>query len=136
MTCPILALLDRSLRDDLILFTVTSDATLRIYSPVLDAPDYLQLHAALDIYASLPFSVVSQLESSTSSIFWLDRNTVDKVISHILSRPNHDKDIHDRRIREIKDESWDLFLRVLADGSIVVTAVVVRPIPLIVNSED
>ncbi len=109
---------------------------MRIYSPVLDAPDYLQLHAALDIYASLPFSVVSQLESSKSSIFWLDRNTVDKVISHILSNPSQDKDVHDRRIREIKDESWDLFLRVLADGSVVVTAVVVRSVPFCVSCEN
>jgi hypothetical protein len=115
-------------RDDLtVLYSVTSDATLRIFAPVLDAPDLLQLHASLDICASLPFSVVSQLESSTSSIFWLDRNTLEKVILHILNDPSQADDFRNKRIQEIKDEGWDLFLRVLADGSIVVTAVIVCP---------
>ncbi|KAF9479728.1 hypothetical protein BDN70DRAFT_906163 [Pholiota conissans] len=116
----------RSVLDDLtVLYSVTSDATLRIFAPVLDVPDQLQLHASLDICASLPFSVVAQLESSKSSIFWLDRNTLEKVIMHILNDPNQKvDDSRNRRIREIKDEGWDLFLRVLDDGSIVVTAVI------------
>lgn len=69
---------------------------------------------------------MTQLESSASSIFWLDRNTIDKVITSILEDPVHGKDVRNKRIREIKNEAWDLFLRVLADGSIVVTAVIVR----------
>ncbi|KAJ3516450.1 hypothetical protein NLJ89_g1100 [Agrocybe chaxingu] len=109
--------------DDLILYSVTSDATLRIFFPVLDAPDYLQLHASLDLFSSLPFSVVEQLESSSSSVFWLDRRTVEKVILYILKDESQIDDARTRRIKEIKDEGWDLFLRVLADGSVVVTAV-------------
>jgi hypothetical protein len=31
-----------------------------------------------------------------------------------------------RRIQDIKDEGWDLFLRILGDGSMVITAVAVR----------
>ncbi|CAA7258624.1 unnamed protein product [Cyclocybe aegerita] len=112
-----------SSRDDLILYSVTSDATLRIFFPVLDAPDYLQLHASLDLFSSLPFSVVEQLESSSSSVFWLDRRTVEKVILYILKDESQVDDARTRRIKEIKDEGWDLFLRVLADGSVVVTAV-------------
>ncbi|KAF8973548.1 WD repeat-containing protein [Flammula alnicola] len=112
-----------SSRDDLILYSITSDATLRIFFPVLDDPDYLQLHASLDICASLPFSVVTQLESAASSVFWLDRRTVEKVILYILNDPSQADDARNRRIKEIKDDGWDLFLRILSDGSIVVTAV-------------
>ncbi|KDR85351.1 hypothetical protein GALMADRAFT_132054 [Galerina marginata CBS 339.88] len=110
-------------RDDLILYSITSDATLRIFFPVLDAPDHLQLHASLDIYASLPFSVVTQLQSSDSSVFWLDRNTVERVINNILNDSTQVDEARNRRIKEIKDDGWDLFLRILADGSIVITAV-------------
>ncbi|PPQ67110.1 hypothetical protein CVT25_005711 [Psilocybe cyanescens] len=112
-----------SSRDDFILYSVTSDATLRIFFPVLDVPDYLQLHASLDIYASLPLSVVNQLESSVSSVFWLDRRTTEKVIDYILKDPTQVDEAHKRRIKEIKDDGWDLFLRILADGSVVVTGV-------------
>ena len=109
---------------------MTADATLRIFSPVLDAPDHLQLHAALDIYASLPFSVVSQLQSSESSVFWLDRKTVENVINNILKDPGHTDEGRNKRIKEIKDDGWDLFMRILSDGSIVITAVAVNaPFP-------
>ncbi|KAF9527801.1 RAVE protein 1 C terminal-domain-containing protein [Crepidotus variabilis] len=112
-----------SSRDDLIMYTVTSDATIRIFFPVLDAPDRLQLHAALDLYSSLPFSVVEMLGSSASAVFWLDRQSVHSVINHILKDSTLSDDARTRRIKEIRDEGWDLFLRVLSDGSIVVTAV-------------
>ncbi|KAF9566167.1 hypothetical protein CPC08DRAFT_733774 [Agrocybe pediades] len=112
-----------SSRDDLILYSITSDATLRIFFPVLDAPTYLQLHASLDIYSSLPYSVVAQLPSSDSSIFWLDRRMVEKVIDNILKDPSQASEARNRRIKEIKDDGWDLFLRIVSDGSIVITAV-------------
>lgn len=113
--------------DDLILYTITSDAVLRIFLPVLDAPEHLQLHASLDLYSSLPYSVAADQCSSASTIFWLDRLIVGKVIGHILKHELQQDDGRKRRIREIHDEGWDLFLRVLADGSIVVTALAVRP---------
>ena len=53
-------------RDDLILYTITSDATLRIFLPVLDAPQRLQLHASLDVFTTLPFSLASQIKTSKS----------------------------------------------------------------------
>lgn len=98
---------------------------MRIFFPVLDAPDYLQLHASLDLYASLPFSVVDQLDSTISSISWLDRKTVEQVVTNILSDPTQLDEARNKRIKEIKDDGWDLFLRVLGDGSIVITAVAV-----------
>ncbi len=110
----------------MILFTVTSDATLRIFFPVLDSPQYLQLHASLDLNSSLPFSITSaNPEIQHSSVFYLDREVIrqssDEILTSCLSQDN----VRTRRIQDIKEEGWDLFLRVLGDGSIVVTAVTV-----------
>lgn len=114
--------------DDLIMYSITSDAILRIFFPVLDAPDFFQLHASLDLNSSLPVFVAEQLESIASTIFWLDRKVVERVTKNILSNQHLTDDARIRRLREIEDESWDLFLRILVDGSIVVTAVAVSKI--------
>ncbi|KAF5323620.1 hypothetical protein D9611_005764 [Ephemerocybe angulata] len=112
-----------SSRYDLILYSITSDSVLRIFIPIIDSPEYLQLHASLDLFSSLPFSVALKHANSHSSIFWLDRQTVGTVLDHILNQSSEEDESKKRRIQEIKDEGWDLFLRVLGDGSIVVTAV-------------
>ncbi|KAG6818061.1 hypothetical protein H0H87_009216 [Tephrocybe sp. NHM501043] len=111
-------------RDDLILYTVTNDSTIRIFLPVLDSPQHLQLHASLDLFSSLPFSVASQhLNQTVSTAFWLDRDIVGNALNHTLkSRPDQDN-VRTRRIKEIWEERWDLFLRVLGDGSIVLSAI-------------
>ncbi|KAJ7076559.1 RAVE protein 1 C terminal-domain-containing protein [Mycena belliarum] len=111
-----------SSRDDLILYTITSDSTLRIFLPVLDSPQYLQLHASLDLFSSIPFSISSRL-STSSAIFWLDRQIIGDSISAALKNETDLDEARIRRLQEIKDEGWDLFLRVLEDGSAVVTAV-------------
>ncbi|KAF8222144.1 WD repeat-containing protein [Tricholoma matsutake] len=113
-----------SSRADSILYTVTKDSVLRIFLPVLDAPQLLQLHASLDLFSSLPFPIASgHLESSYSAVFWMDREVLGNTLNYILSTRSKDQDAQSRRIAEIKQEGWDLFLRVLGDGSIVVTAV-------------
>ncbi|KAJ6621584.1 RAVE protein 1 C terminal-domain-containing protein [Mycena sp. CBHHK59/15] len=111
-----------SSRDDLILYTVTSDSTLRIFLPVLDSPQHLQLHASLDLFSSIPFSISSKI-STNFSVFWLDREIIGNSISATLKDKNEPENAQIRRLQEIKDEGWDLFLRVLEDGSAVVTAV-------------
>ncbi|KAJ7706334.1 WD repeat-containing protein [Mycena rosella] len=111
-----------SSRDDLILYTITSDATLRIFLPVLDSPQHLQLHASLDLFSSIPFIISSKL-STDSSVFWLDREIIGDAISATLKNETDSDHARIRRLQEIKDEGWDLFLRVLEDGSAVVTAV-------------
>ena len=93
---------------------------------MLDSPEYLQLHAAIDLFSSLPSSAVSQVNSPASSVFWLDRTIVEKVIIKSLADRNQTDDAKNRRIREVKEGGWDLFLRILADGSVIVTAVAVR----------
>ena len=93
---------------------------------MLDAPEYLQLHAAIDLFSSLPSSAVSQVNSPASSVVWLDRTIVEKVIVKLLAVRNLADDARNRRIQEVKEEGWDLFLRILSDGSVLVTAVAVR----------
>lgn len=112
------------LSDDLILYTITSDATLRIFLPVLDAPQYVQLHASLDIFSSLPFSIASQV--TASRVFLLDRGVMSDALSVALAAMNtSDEDARSRRLQDMKAESWDLFLRVLQDGSLIIQAVAV-----------
>ena len=111
-------------RDDLILYTITSDATLRVYLPVIDAPQQMQLHASLDVFSAVPFSMASRVTSSR--VFWLDREVMSKALTAALSgvKPEQE-DGRSRRVREIQEEGWDLFLRVFPDGSLIVQAVAV-----------
>ena len=44
------------------------------------------------------------------------------------SSPSNSTEGQRRRVREILDEGWDLFLRVLSDGSLVIQAVAVRTV--------
>lgn len=72
---------------------------------------------------------MDHLDSAISSVSWLDRKTVEQVITNILSDPTQVDEARNKRIKEIKDDGWDLFLRVLGDGSFVITAVAVcRPV--------
>ena len=68
---------------------------------------------------------MSQVNLPASSVFWLDQTIVEKVTVKLLADRNQADDARDRRIREVKEEGWDLFLRILADGSVLVTAVAV-----------
>jgi len=117
-----------SCSNDLILYTITSDSTLRIFLPVLDSPQHLQLHATLDLFASLTFTLASKYaQLSKSSVFWLDREIINNSLTECLENHQDYDDTQIRRIQEIKEEGWDLFLRVLGDGSVIMTAVAVSP---------
>ncbi|KZT72790.1 hypothetical protein DAEQUDRAFT_704451 [Daedalea quercina L-15889] len=115
--------------DDPILYTTTADGTLRVFLSVLDAPQRVQLHAALDAASSIPLS--SQLNSLerngrmlSSAVFPLDRDAVLNVLKDVAGNAQTaEEDARSRRVREIAEEGWDLFLRVLVDGSLVVQAI-------------
>jgi hypothetical protein len=119
------------IRDDLVLYTITSDSVLRIFMPVLDSLQYLQLHGAIDIPFT-PRSISKGKQKKTdnsniSSIFWPDRKVIGDAFKRILEDvPDDGEDARRRRAREVIDEGWDLFLRVMCDGSVLVTAVAVR----------
>ncbi|KAJ4485959.1 RAVE protein 1 C terminal-domain-containing protein [Lentinula aciculospora] len=113
-----------SSRGDLILYTVTSDSTLRIYFPVLDSPQYLQLHAAIDLYSSIPSSfTVNLARTPSSAVFWLDREVIIQTLEKVLNRGSELDDVKTRTLQDIQEEGWDLFLRVIEDGGLVLTAV-------------
>ncbi|CCM05189.1 uncharacterized protein FIBRA_07398 [Fibroporia radiculosa] len=113
--------------DDPIMYTTTSDGTLRIFLPVIDVPQRVQLHGALDAASSLPYSdnpvedyPVGKDCAKSSSVFPLARDVVLEVLRGIGEAEDTTSG---RRVREIVEEGWDLFLRVLADGSLVIQAV-------------
>ncbi|KAK7468733.1 regulator of (H+)-ATPase in vacuolar membrane [Stygiomarasmius scandens] len=107
-------------RDDLILYTITADSVVRIFFPVLDSPQHLQLHASIDLLSSISYPVSEQKEST---VFWMDREVVDQSLQKLLSRKVVEDDASYRRLQDIKEEGWDLFLRVVDDGTIIVSAV-------------
>lgn len=102
------------------LYTITADSTLRIFMPVLDSQKYLQLHGAIDV----PFTPNSK-KNDVSSVFWIDRKVVGDALKKVLEETHEEEDAQRRRAREIIEEGWDLFLRVMGDGSVLVTAVAV-----------
>jgi hypothetical protein len=110
------------------LYTITIDGTVRVFLPVLDQPNYLQLHGALDAYSSLPLSFHPSSDNTTRPVgFVLDREVVCGAFARILK--DCDKNSGDsgvRRLQEIQDGGWDLFLHVREDRSLVVGAVAVR----------
>ncbi|KAG0704335.1 RAVE protein 1 C terminal-domain-containing protein [Suillus ampliporus] len=111
--------------DDPALYTITSDSTLRIFLPVIDAPHRLQLHASLDLFSSLPFLIAAKLGSHPrrSTVVWLDKEVVRRTIKAVLASSTEDASPQVQRLREIDEEGWDLFVRALGDGSILVSAV-------------
>jgi hypothetical protein len=110
-------------RDDLILYTITADSTLRVFLPVLDSPQQLQLHAALNLFSALTFPIASGV--SVSKIFCLDRQiVVDALFRGTQDKSNHSMELL-KRLQDLEDEGWDIFLQVLQDGSIVISTVAV-----------
>ncbi|KZP10552.1 hypothetical protein FIBSPDRAFT_922313 [Athelia psychrophila] len=121
---------DAASRDDLVpLYTVTSDAVLRIFMPVLDSLQYLQLHGAIDV----PFNRPSRkgkgkADQADSSVFWLDRTVVRDAFRGYLATPlgkdeGEDGERWRSRAKEVVEEGWDLFMRIMQDGSVIITAV-------------
>ncbi|KAF9270044.1 WD repeat-containing protein [Marasmius fiardii PR-910] len=114
-----------SSRDELILYTTTVDSTLRIFLPVLDSPQHLQLHASIELFSSLSYtSVSSQSQNRASVVFHLDGHALWHSLDILFAHDKQDwEDTSLRRLRDIKDESWDIFFRVVGDGSLILTAV-------------
>lgn len=62
---------------------------------------------------------------STSNVFWLDRELIDATLKHLLKTYTGDDDVRVRVLRDIINEGWDLFLRVLDDGFIIPSSLAV-----------
>ncbi|KAG8915058.1 regulator of (H+)-ATPase in vacuolar membrane, partial [Tulasnella sp. 417] len=117
----------RSTEGDLTLYTVTDQdgGTVRVYVPVLDAPNILQVHAVVDRYGFLP---ESSSPANGSRVFWLDKAVVRQVLEAALQECESgggNIEIAARRkplLQQMLDEGWDLFARILPDGSLVLRA--------------
>ncbi|CAE6416915.1 unnamed protein product [Rhizoctonia solani] len=110
-------------RSDIILYTITADHTVRIYMPVLDSPEHLQLHASLDLHSFGVSGIVSK-------ICLLDREAVMDSLHkamdrHIEGLPQQVEEESARRdrLKCIVDEGWDLFAVVTQDGAVTVRAI-------------
>ncbi|KAF9244559.1 RAVE protein 1 C terminal-domain-containing protein [Melanogaster broomeanus] len=104
--------------DDPTLFTITSDSALRVFIPVVDSAHRLQLHLTIDPFTSLTSPAASQLPTHVESkVMWLDREVIGPDIKSVLTASAVP------RLREVKEGEWDLFLRVFADGSLLLSAV-------------
>ncbi|KAI9513046.1 RAVE protein 1 C terminal-domain-containing protein [Russula earlei] len=113
-----------SSRDSPVLFTVTRDATLRIFIPVLDSPQYMQLHATLDLSISAPpYTPSRKPDNHSSNVFYLDREMFKGVLAAVLKDASDINDTKLRRLQDICDDEWDMFLQVLPDGSLTVRAI-------------
>ncbi|KAF8273891.1 WD repeat-containing protein [Lactarius quietus] len=113
-----------SSRDGLVLYTVTSDATLRIFTPVLDSPQHMQLHATLDLSSSAASKLSPRsIGLPVSSVFYLDREIVTRALTSALSDMSDKDDAKIRRVQDIRDAEWDMFMHALPDGSLSIRAV-------------
>ncbi|KAN0100493.1 RAVE protein 1 C terminal domain containing protein [Tylopilus felleus] len=105
------------------LLSTTSDSVLRIFLPVVDSPQRLQLHLAVDLLSSPISPPASQpVQRTESEIIWLDKEVIGPVVKTIL-KTSQIKSLEIKRLRDLEEEDWDLFLRVLADGSLLLSAV-------------
>jgi hypothetical protein len=110
---------------DAALFTITSDSTLRIFLPVVDSAHRLQLHLTIDPFTPLTVPTAPQLTTHPGSkVIWLDREVLGPAIKAVLAA-SATGSIEMSRLWQVEEEDWDLFLRVLADGSLFLTAVAV-----------
>ena len=117
--------------DDPILYTVTCDATLRIFIPVLDSPQYMQLHATLDLSLSIPSSPSSgQMGNISSDVFYLGREIFRAVLQALLRDAPDANDTKLRRFQDICNGEWDMFMQVFPGGSLTIRAVAASTLPM------
>ena len=59
-----------------------------------------------------------------SEIIWLDKEVIGPAVKAVL-KASEIESVDISRLRDIEEEDWDLFLRVFADGSLLLSAVAV-----------
>jgi len=126
--------LSQSPSDSPVLYTVTRDATLRIFIPVLDSPQHMQLHATLDLSTTAPPKRKS--DNPSSNVFYLDRETFRSVLTTVLKDASDTDNTKLRRLQEICDDEWDMFMQVLPDGTLTVRAVAASTLPVIIRYQS
>lgn len=130
--------LTRIPRDEICLYTMTPDSVVRIFMPVIDAPNHLQLHAAIDwrsFTSATPQGTMEQQFSKSKTsphpVFWLERSTFlphSSTIEDDVSLNASESEVERgrrRRLQDFAEEDWELFGFVTKQGSLVVRALTV-----------
>lgn len=118
---------------------MTPDSVVRVFVPVIDAPNHLQLHAAIDrrsFTSAVPQDTKEQHNSisdktSLCPVFWIERSTLLSPSSHIkdeIPEPVSESEVETgrrRKLKDFEDEDWELFGFVTKQGSLVVRALTV-----------
>jgi hypothetical protein len=130
-------ILSPSTSDGPVLYTVTCDATLRIFIPVLDSPQYMQLHASLDLSLSVPSLLPPRkIGNISSNVFYLGSEVFRGVLKTLLTDASHANDTKLRRFQDICNGEWDMFMQVFSDGALTIRAVAASPLPVVSRFES
>lgn len=126
-------------RDDICLYTMTSDSVIRIFMPVIDAPTHLQLHASLDRRSFTLGDPQSSSDDwdetyhwhkakpSVPPIFWLDKAPFLSRGLHYDEPPGNPElgESRRRKLKKFVDDDWELFAYIAKNGSLIVRALTV-----------
>lgn len=107
--------------DNSIMYTHTISGysgVMRIFMPIIDSPEILQLSGTL----SVPFDP-SQSGVPSSTVLWIEPPLAkDSLLTIVNGRDTAAATV----ARDLLDSACDLFLRICADGSAIIIAVLVR----------
>ncbi|KAF8320625.1 RAVE protein 1 C terminal-domain-containing protein [Cantharellus anzutake] len=119
------------------LYTFTSDSVLRVFAPVIDVPNRLQLQAALDRWCFTDddgYGYGDTEEQSLSQsgtrdvpfIFPLDRDVLCRVLPPMGAEPMVAEEEKGglRKLKELAEDDWELFGFVSLDGTLTVKALI------------
>ncbi len=97
----------------------------------------MQLHATLDLSPSVPSSPPSRnIGNDSPNIFSLGREVLRGALTTVLADCPNANDTKLRRLHEICDGGWDLFMQLYPDGSLTIRAVAVSTLPVICQCES
>jgi hypothetical protein len=92
----------------------------------------MQLHATLDLSRSVPSLPPSRRAGNHSpNVFSLGREVLRGALTTVLTDLSDTDDPKLRRLQEICDGGWDLFMQVFPDGSLTIRAIAASTLPVI-----
>lgn len=125
--------------DEICLYTMTPDSVVRVFMTVIDAPNHLQLHAALDRWSFLPGhpdALSGEDDDAESSqrppdpVFWIDRAAFlsTSLVQDTGQATSEVEQGRRRKLKDLVDDDWELFGFITRGGCLIVRALTVRSI--------
>src|ERR1700761_1707105 len=94
----------------------------------------MQLHATLDLSSSTASKLPPRsTDYPDSSVFYLNREIVTRALTSVLSDTSDKDNAKIRRVQDIRDAGWDMFMQALPDGSLSIRAVAASTLSITVN---